>query len=347
MAAVAILIMAVLVFLLTGSGDIFTKNVYIYTYLDDSSAMATGSNVRLNGLIIGSIEEIAFSGLKEQGKIVVIRMKIKKSMLAEIPDNSEASITAANLLGDKFINISKGNSLRAIQEGGTLKSVDVGDIPELMKRSGDILGQFQITLKRLDAIFADVEAGRGNLGKLLRDEELYRTVNGTVLELKKLVTDVSGAVSEKSGKGTIAHLLHDDDLYREIRKPVARLDDMLAGMQQGQGTAGKLLRDPALYDDARQTIADLRLVVKDLNDGKGTAGKLLKDEELYKRLNQIVARLDDTMQKVNAGQGTLGQLLVNPQLYESLNGTTREMQSLLKDIRANPKKFLRIKLAIF
>ena len=34
MAAVAILIMAVLVFLLTGSGDIFTKNVYIYTYLE-------------------------------------------------------------------------------------------------------------------------------------------------------------------------------------------------------------------------------------------------------------------------------------------------------------------------
>ena len=95
MAAVAILIMAVLVFLLTGSGDIFTKNVYIYTYLDDSSAMATGSNVRLNGLIIGSIEEIAFSGLKEQGKIVVIRMKIKKSMLAQIPDNSEASRFAA------------------------------------------------------------------------------------------------------------------------------------------------------------------------------------------------------------------------------------------------------------
>ena len=347
MAAVAILIMAVLVFLLTGSGDIFTKNVYIYTYLDDSSAMATGSNVRLNGLIIGSIEEIAFSGLKEQGKIVVIRMKIKKSMLAQIPEDSEASITAANLLGDKFINISKGKSLRPIQEGGTLKSLEIGDIPELMKRSGDILGQFQITLKRLDAIFADVEAGRGNLGKLLRDEELYRTVNGTVLELKKLVTDFSGAVSAKSGKGTIARLLHDDDLYREIRKPVARLDDMLAGMQQGQGTAGKLLRDPALYDDARQTIADLRLVVKDLNDGKGTAGKLLKDEELYKRMNQIVARLDDTMQKVNAGQGTLGQLLVNPQLYESLNGSTRELQSLLKDIRANPKKFLRIKLAIF
>ena len=41
------------------------------------------------------------------------------------------------------------------------------------------------------------------------------------------------------------------------------------------------------------------------------------------------------------------QLLVNPQLYESLNLTTREMTGLLKDFRANPKKFLRIKLGLF
>jgi phospholipid/cholesterol/gamma-HCH transport system substrate-binding protein len=40
-------------------------------------------------------------------------------------------------------------------------------------------------------------------------------------------------------------------------------------------------------------------------------------------------------------------LLVNPQLYDSANGATRELHELLKDFRANPKKFLRIKLAVF
>ena len=43
------------------------------------------------------------------------------------------------------------------------------------------------------------------------------------------------------------------------------------------------------------------------------------------------------MDKINSGQGTLGQLLVNPQLYDSLNGVTRELQALVKDMRANPK----------
>ena len=39
--------------------------------------------------------------------------------------------------------------------------------------------------------------------------------------------------------------------------------------------------------------------------------------------------------------------MVNPALYDSLNGTTKEMHELLKDFRANPKKFLRIKLGLF
>ena len=61
----------------------------------------------------------------------------------------------------------------------------------------------------------------------------------------------------------------------------------------------------------------------------------------------LLKRIDVTVEKLNSGQGTMGQLLVNPQLYESLNGVSREMHGLMKDFRANPKKFLHIKLGLF
>jgi phospholipid/cholesterol/gamma-HCH transport system substrate-binding protein len=38
---------------------------------------------------------------------------------------------------------------------------------------------------------------------------------------------------------------------------------------------------------------------------------------------------------------------VNPSLYESLDGASLEMRGLMKDFRANPKKFLRIRLGLF
>ena len=47
------------------------------------------------------------------------------------------------------------------------------------------------------------------------------------------------------------------------------------------------------------------------------------------------------------GQGTIGQLVTNKALYDNLNGATREMEGLMKDFRANPKKYLRIKLGLF
>lgn len=85
----------------------------------------------------------------------------------------------------------------------------------------------------------------------------------------------------------------------------------------------------------------------DLNAGKGTAGKLLKDDQLYQKLDNLEAKLNLTLDKINSGQGTLGQLMVNPALFDSLNGATREFQSLAKDMRANPKKFLTIRLTLF
>jgi phospholipid/cholesterol/gamma-HCH transport system substrate-binding protein len=74
---------------------------------------------------------------------------------------------------------------------------------------------------------------------------------------------------------------------------------------------------------------------------------LLKSEDLSNQLKATITKLDTILDKVNSGQGTIGQLLVNGQLYDNLNGATRELHLLMKDFRANPKKFLRIKLSIF
>jgi phospholipid/cholesterol/gamma-HCH transport system substrate-binding protein len=349
MASVSMVILGALIFLLTGSGDLFTSNATLYTYMDSSSAMNPSTTVRLNGISIGKIDTIELTGSNERGKIVIIRMKIKRKMLGQIPEDSITGVDAANLLGDKFLNIAKGKSSVPIKDGGTLRSTGGGDITELVKQAGDMLGTLQTIINRFDALLGDIEGGKGNVGKFIKDEELYNSVLASTKELNKIVNTIS------SGKGAIGHFLNDENFFQEIRSPIMRLDAMLNDLQQGQGTLGKALKDPSLFNESRDAVADLRRlinvdfkkIVDDLNAGKGTAGKILKDEELYRRANQLVANLETSLDKVNSGQGTLGQLLVNPQLYESLNGVTREMQGLVKDIHANPKKFLRIKLGLF
>src|SRR3984957_13025193 len=273
----AVMILALLILLLTGSRGIFEHNEIIRTYLDDASGIAESTPVRLNGILVGAVQTVRLSGSKDPKRAVEFEMAIQEKFLKDIPEDSTSEISAANLLGDKFINITKGRSTKAVQPGAEIRSLVGQDIPELMAQSANILDTLQDISKRADSILHDVDSGKGNIGKLLRDEELYNRLNGIALQGQQLLADV------RNGKGTPSKLLFDDSLYQEVRAPIKRIDAMLADLQQGQGSAGKLLKDPQLYDEARQTIAEMRRLAQDLSAGKGTAGKLLKDEQLYKQ----------------------------------------------------------------
>ena len=348
LATVSMVIVGVLIFLLTGNTTFFESQALIKTFMVDSAGMAENAPVRLNGILVGHIKQVALSGSKDPKRTVQIDLVIPEKFLPEIPEDSQAAISAANLLGDKYINITRGTHPKHVEDGGEIASVQTQDVPELLAQSSGLLSQFQTILGRLDGLLTVVESGKGNLGKLFKDDTLYDRLSATAGEVEQLVKDVHNS------NGTISHLLYDPAFYDDIRRPIQRLDDMLAEVQQKKGTAGKLLYDTQLHDEAIGTITDMRSgiaeakkMLDDLNAGKGTAGKFLKAEEIYNQLDLISKKINATMDKVNSGQGTIGQLLTNPQLYDSATATTKELTSVLKAFQANPKKFLTIKLTLF
>jgi len=68
---------------------------------------------------------------------------------------------------------------------------------------------------------------------------------------------------------------------------------------------------------------------------------------LYNRLNSMADRLDKLAASLNQGEGTAGQLLHDKQLYENMNGAVTQLTDLLKEIKADPKKYLNVKVSIF
>src|SRR4051812_14747145 len=104
MTAVALVIIGMLIFLLTGTKGIFSKQAMLYTYMDSSAALAKGSPVRLNGILAGQVKQVALSGENTKGRIVKIDMELQMDMLQQIPQDSLAAISAENVLGTKFIN---------------------------------------------------------------------------------------------------------------------------------------------------------------------------------------------------------------------------------------------------
>jgi phospholipid/cholesterol/gamma-HCH transport system substrate-binding protein len=336
------LILGVLIFLLTSTRGVFQDYVLLRTYMDDASGITDGTEVRLNGIShVGYLDRLQLTGSSDRNRAVEFDMKVRTRFLKDIPVDSVAGIAAANLLGDKYINISRGSSPQTAHEGAVLLSLQSQDIPEMLAAFSKLMSSFQIAINRVDNLLQGVEAGKGNIGLLLKDDELYNRLNDLASEGQALMSDV------RKGHGTISKLLYDDSLYQQVSVSLKRVDAILADLQAGQGTAGKLLKDPALFDEAQKTIAEIHSLVADVNAGKGTVGKLMKDDELHRRLDDLLAKLNATIDKIDAGQGTIGQLIVNPALYNSLTGATNEIQSLAADVHANPKKFLTLHLKIF
>lgn len=341
LATAAMVIAGVLIFLLTSQSNFFGGDFHLRTYMEDSAGMVANDPVRVNGILVGYIGSIKLSGSRDPKKTVEIDMVIREKYLDQIPEDSRSAISSANVLGSKFINITKGTHPKHVEPGGEIQSLPTQDIPQILAQSSSLLAQLQTIIGRADGLLAIVENGQGNIGKLIKDDSLYNHFDSTGAQLEQLVKDV------KNSNGTISHLLYDDQLYNDIRKPIQRMDDMLAQVQAGKGTLGKTIYDPQVYDESRAMITEAKTMLANLNAGKGTAGKVLTDDQIYQQLTMISQKVNSAIDKINSGQGTIGQLVVNPQLYDSINGATRELNALLKDVRANPKKFLSIKMAIF
>lgn len=341
MAIVSLVVLAVLIVLLTGSENPFARKSVVYTFLGDSAAMTEGAAVRLNGILVGKVKSIGLSGETAPERVIKMELEIEDQYLNKIPVDSIIGLSAENVLGTKFLNIKRGQAAQTIQPGGELKARDDKDFLEVVQSALPLLDAMKIILGRIDNIVAAVEKGEGSIGRLLSSDEIYNRLNATLKDVQGLTSTVV------AGKGTIGKLFSDEQVYDDVRRTLGRLDAVVADLQQGNGTAGKLLKDPALYDELRKSASEIRVLVADLNSGKGTAGKLLKDSTLHDRIVLTLDKVNKTIDTVNSGQGTIGQLLVNPSLYESLNGTSDEVRALLKDFRANPKKFLTIQLKLF
>jgi phospholipid/cholesterol/gamma-HCH transport system substrate-binding protein len=333
MIGASLAILAVLVYLLLGGSDFLQPSVEARTYLTDGAGLATGSPVRFNGIKIGEVRSVQLSGLKDPKKVVRVEMSIMQKYLNAIPDDSTVAVSADNVIGDRFANIIEGKSPRHLQVGGELAMQPPRDI-----NSEDLMRAARQIVSRVDSLLGDIEEGRGELGKFVKDDEVYRKMVNKVTAFEQQIRAATARDTQ------IGRIIYSEDYYQELRAPIQRLNNALGTLDSGQGTGGKFLKDPAQYDQLRKSVGDLNRTLEAWNAGKGGAGKLLKEDEPYVRITKMLENVNTQVDALNAGEGRLGQMMANSSLHDSLQGSTSRLQKMLAELRQNPKKFLRLKV---
>ncbi len=324
MGLVGLAILTVIVSLL--GRERFKPHARVRTYAKDSAGLLNNSPVQLQGIRVGGVTGSRLTGSGDPVRVVEIDLDIMSQFLDAIPEDSLAEVSALNALGDKFINITKGKSPRHVQTGGILPSP-----PPKETRPEDLLTAFQANIAGFEALLTGIESGQSDLGQFIKDDDVYSGLLDRVTKLQRAAASVTDPDSK------IGVYVADEALYENLRTAVRRIDKSLADLEQSE-----LLRSTKAYDDAQASVRDVGRSVRDLRNNK-----LIKDDELYRKLRASVSSLETSLDRVNSGEGGLGQLVTSAQMYESLEGSAREVQSLLKELQANPRKFLRVRLKVF
>lgn len=333
--------LAVLIFLMSGTGGIFTKKITVTSYFDNSGGLRLGAPVRLEGVDIGNVQSIRLVPGHGIAPVEVV-MKVNTKYLFNLHKDSVTSLATAGVLGETFIDI---NSLAAkgpqVVDGDTLATREAPQIQDVVRASQSTLQNMDALLKRLDRILAFVESGQGSIGKLIYDPGLYDRLNSTVGEFKGLMDDI------QHGKGSIGPLLTSDEAYKKAIAAIDKVNLLIDELQQGKGTAGKLLKDEELYDNVNKTIANIKQLTDDINAGRGGLGKIAHDKEFAEKLQTTMNSLAAISERLEKGEGSVGLLLKDPALYNNSNQMLVETRELVKSIRENPKKYLTFHVKVF
>jgi len=326
----ALVLAALMIVAVGGQGGFAWQRYALKTKFADIAGLKTGAVVRVAGVDVGKVTEIAFAGAE-----VEVTLEVNEAQQERITESSRASIGSLSLLGEPIIVISPSSQGRQLVDGDYILSEPAaGGIASMA-------GPVQEGVEAITALVKDIRAGQGTVGKLVTDEALYS-------EFTALLGSAEGVIAGiNRGQGTLGKLARDEAAYRELNAALANLNTMTQRIRAGEGSLGRLLNDDALANSLTQTANNVDQITAKLNSGSGTAGKLLNDEAIYERLSAVTDRMDKLVSAIQSGQGTAGQLVTDKQLYDNMNGAATELRSLIADIRKDPRKFLNVRVSIF
>jgi len=342
---VSTVILVTLLFLMTSSSGlgILSHKLTVTTYFENSAGLKTGAAVDLEGVTIGTVKSVTIDNSPER-KLTPVKvvMKLNEKNSSSLKKDSKASLSTVGVLGDTVVDINSQFAVGPqLQDGDELKTLETPSLTDVVKASQGTIESLNVILAKMNVIVDNLQTGKGSIGQLINNPDLYNKANKTVDELLTLEKNLN------AGRGSIGKLMTDDTLYNRLNNTVAKLESIANSVDSGKGTAGMLLKDDALYKNLNSTVAHANSLLTDADAGKGGLGLMLKDPKFRQDLSNTLTQVNTLVSGINEGRGTLGKLATDDSVHTNLNKLLTASTDLVTTIRSDPKKYLTIHLKIF
>jgi len=217
-----------------------------------------------------------------------------------IPANTVARLESTDLLGGKAIIFELGASKQYAADGDTLVS-------NIQK---DLLEQVQPVQKKAEQIIARLDSVLTSVNSTLSPtfqknfERSFASITRTLETLEGTTKTVDGLVGTQSSRisGIMGNL---ESISSNFKNNNEKITSIMDNMEK--------VTDQVAKANFAQTIAEA---------------------------NKAVADLQSVINKVNTGEGSLAQLINDPKMYNNLNNAAGNLDKLMIDLKANPKRYV-------
>jgi phospholipid/cholesterol/gamma-HCH transport system substrate-binding protein len=280
--------------------DFFSGEKRVYAIYDRVEGLAPSNIVQVNGLKAGFVRELKL--LPDHSGRIIVTLRVQNAM--KIPRNSTAQIFSTDLLGTKGIRLLFGNSTEDLQNGDTLKSdIQRSISEEVNAQVAPIKIKAENLLSSLDSVTS-----------ILKDVFNQQTKEN----LKNSFASISTSL------GHFEHIAHSFDT-----------------MMSSQNGKLKLIFDniESITSNIKNNSEHITHAIENISNISDT----LRKANLAATLENTRKTMEQTsaiFEKVNKGKGSLGMLINDDSLYVNLNSTAHSLDALIKDLKANPKRYV-------
>src|SRR4051812_41769006 len=138
---VALVLAAVMVFALSGSGGFSWQRYSLKTVFPNIAGLNEGAVVRIAGVAVGQVTGIAFAGDN-----VEVTFAVAKSVQPRITSASRAMLGSVSLLGESAVDVTSASNGTPIPEWGY---VPAGAIPASIQ---DVTGSAQTSIQEITGL---------------------------------------------------------------------------------------------------------------------------------------------------------------------------------------------------
>jgi len=313
-------------FILVMGGLSFEKTYSVYVDFDNPGGLQSGAAVRIAGVKVGSVKDLAFLGGKidtKTGRRVLVRAKvdIEQKVKDAIHDDADFYVTTQGVLGEQFLAIDPGSVDRPVlQDGAVVKGIDPPRLDLFLAKAYDLL----------DTTVNGIKNNRETISEIVNNTAgLLKGLNVVVTENKDRIDRIVANVEEMTVEAK--QLTHDARVnYVDNPKLIRTVDNVDRLTTEVRDDAGPMLKD------AREALANLNRVSATVGapEEQQKIRKALTDiAQLAERANATAGDAQAIVAHIKKGEGTVGALVMDEEIYD-------DMQEMVRDLKHNPWKFL-------